>query len=421
MNEIKTNRTLLDELASVEFLTNAWTLLRKDKEESHGYSGVTIGKYSQNLDSNISRLNRDLLGGNFRFSPTRAAIIKKDNGKYRPLQIPEIWDRVVLKALSILLERELVSILSNNDEVSFAYQQGKGVREAVLKMKALSIEEGKEVILKVDIINFFEEVQKDELLNSIVFPNLKDNSISKLIEEAMSQKLKGLNRFKKEQKLLFKNAGKGIPQGNPLSPLLSNVYLSDFDQFLQNKGYSAIRYADDFIVLFQSIEEAAEGYELIRAYLIDNCGLRIHPLSDNNNKTEIVLPKESDFSFLSVKFDGNEIYPGKSSLGYLKSKIAKTIRLGELNEDLYKELHLHLDRWIALYSYMNIERYFKTIDDYVLVHLKKKFGSKKFKVTKCWKLARNRRHKQMNNGKNSWWKGKKINKLLPKIFQNQKN
>nr|WP_321358851.1 reverse transcriptase domain-containing protein [uncultured Draconibacterium sp.] len=111
--------------------------------------------------------------------------MKKDNGKYRPLQIPEIRDRLVLKAISILLEEQLSNVLSESDDVSFAYQKGKGVREAVLKMK-MSYSHG-DVILKADIINVFEEVKKDKLLNELIYPNLTDSSINELIEKAMSQ------------------------------------------------------------------------------------------------------------------------------------------------------------------------------------------------------------------------------------------
>lgn len=162
-----------------------------------------------------------------------------------------------------LLE-QLATVLVGSADVSFAYQKGKGVREATLKMKS-SYKKG-HVILKADIINFFEEVQKDKLLNELIYPNLKDDSINELIKKAITPKVGGLNRLGKELRKLFKKVGGGIPQGNPLSPLLSNLYLTQFDLFVKDSGYSMIRYADDFIVIIKSKEEAKEFYKLVFDY-----------------------------------------------------------------------------------------------------------------------------------------------------------
>ncbi len=375
--EIK--NTLLDQLTSVDNLNEAWNLLKKENEDSHGLSGLTIGDFKQNLDSNIKNISTELKNGTFQFSRTRAATIRKDNGKYRPLQIPEIRDRLVLKALSILLEEQLRNILCESNDVSFAYQKGKGAREAVLKMK-MSYSPG-DVILKADIINFFEQVKKDKLLKELVYPNLKDSSINQLIEKSMSQKLGGLKRIKREQRDLFKNAGLGIPQGNPLSPLLSNIYLSTFDRHIKKNGSQLVRYADDFIVIFKSIDEAQRGYEVISTYLKEQYSLGIHPLEAKNGKTEIINPMTEEISFLSIKFDGSNIYPSKESLNYLKSTIRKFIKEGDLNKELFKEIYKAIKKWMSIYSYLDIDRYFSDLDTFLSSQLKKKFGDKHYKTT----------------------------------------
>ena len=416
---MKAENSLLTQLAETENLTNAWNLLNKDNEDSYGLSGQSIKDFDQNLASNIESISKELKANTFRFSPTRAAVIKKDNGKYRPLQIPEIRDRIVLKALSTLLEEQFSETLYKSDKISFAYQRGKGVREAVLQMKSL-YQKGGKVILKADIINFFEEVQKDKLLKEQIYPNLSDNSINQLIRASMSQRLGGLNRLKKEHKLLFKNAGYGIPQGNPLSPLLSNIYLSKFDLYLKKLDYSVIRYADDFIVVFKSEEEANKGYEEINKFLNEELSLKIHSLETKNGKTEIINPTEKELSFLSIKFDGNNIYPGKDTLGILKSRIKSVIKTGELNSLLYQEIYDVVEKWIALYSYTDIERYFDEIDLYLTVQLTKKFGNQQYKTIKCKKLTRKVRNKQYNKSTKSIWRNRDLAKILPKFFRIQK-
>ncbi len=374
---MKNSETLLDLLSSKEFLLDAWNQLKKEDENSHGLSGLTIEQLKKDLDNNLDNISKSLKNKTYRFSPTRAAIIKKDNGKYRPLQIPEIADRVVLKAISCLLGSELEILLQKSEDISFAYQKGKGVREAVLKMKS-SYKKG-DVILKADIINFFEEVKKEDLLNKQIFPNLKDDSINKLIKNSISQKLGGLRRIKREYRELFKNAKSGIPQGNPLSPLLSNIYLSDFDEYMKNRGYTIIRYADDFIVIFNSEKEAKEGYEKIRTYLTEKFNLNIHPLNSENDKTKIINPETNEISFLSVKFDGKNIYPSKGTIGILKNRIRKAIKNGKLNAQLFVDIYKEIKKWIAIYSYLDIDRYFKDIDNYLISQLNKTFGQKNIK------------------------------------------
>ncbi len=414
-----TETSLLTRLASLESLNNAWSQLNKENEDSYGWTGTTIKDFSQDLEANLNKISNDLNQKTFKFSPTRAAIIKKENGKYRPLQIPEIKDRVVLKAMAILLEEQLAGILSKSEGVSFAYQSGKGVRDAILKMKS-SYQSGEKVILKADIINFFEEVQKDKLLSDLIHPNLKDSSINKLIDESMSQKLKKTRGIDMKHKELFKNAGKGIPQGNPLSPLLSNVYLSRFDLQLKELGYSLVRYADDFIVIFRSEEDAIAGYEKIFTILRDEFSLLIHPLGDKNGKTTITNPSENEFSFLSIRFDGNNIYPGRETVGYLKHKVKQLIKEGSANSHLLKSIYRAIEKWIAIYSYLDIERYFDEIDDFLKAELKKKFEKKNYWIKKCRTLAHRTRTRQYDKGTKSFWRNPTLAKLLPQ-FMRRKN
>lgn len=413
---METKESLLIQLSKKENIRRAWELLKKENEDSYGLSGQTIKEFNQDLDSNIDSISNDLTNNTYKFSPTRAAIIKKDNGQYRPLQIPEIRDRVVLKAIALLLEENLKEILSQSDDVSFAYQKGKGVREATLKMKTSYLQGGK-VILKVDIINFFEEVQKDKLLKEFIYPNLQDNSINQLIEKSISQKLGGIDRIRKGQRHLFKNAGKGIPQGNPLSPLLSNIYLLKFDLYLKEADFQAIRYADDFVVIFNSEEDAIKGHKVIQKYLDEKLSLKIHSINSGNGKTEIVNPREKEFSFLSIKFDGDNIYPGRDTLRILKNRIKASIKSGELNSLLFDEIYETIKKWMAPYSYLDIERYFDEIDSYLLAKLTKKFGKRNYKTTKCKSLVQKVRTKQYDKSSNSFWRNADLFNILPRFIR----
>lgn len=408
---LEPEKSLLEQLSSKDNLYKAWELLKKDNEESYGLSGLTIGKFKEKLEPNIDDLSKKIKDGTFSFSKTRAAVIKKDNGTFRPLQIPEIGDRVVLKTMSILLEEQLAAILKESDGISFAYQRGKGVREAILQMKS-SYKTGN-IILKADIINFFEEVQVNKLLDEYIYPNLKDNSLNKLIKESVNQKVGGVNKSNKE---LFEKVGSGIPQGNPLSPLFSNIYLSDFDKYIKESGYSLIRYADDFVVIFKSEKEAIKGYEIISSYLEDKFSLQIHPLKVGNGKTEIFDPTKKEMSFLSVKFDGRSIYPSKEAVQTLKYLIVKTIKGGDLNSNLFDAIYQTINKWISIYSYLDIERYFNEIDTFLIKELTKKFGEAHYKPRGCRYLANKVRINQCRRSPKSFWRNFKLRRILPKII-----
>lgn len=387
--------TLIEIISSTNFLLDAWKKLRKTNRLSKGLSGITINSFEKDLENNISQICKDLKSGNYRFQPTRAVVIKKDNGKYRPLQIPEIRDRVVLKAISILLENELEEYLNSSKGISFAYQKGIGVKNAVLKMKELYVK-GETFILKSDIINFFETVDKEYLLKEKVFPYLKDNTITNLIQSALSQPLKGKKRLLKKHKELFKNVGKGIPQGNPLSPLLSNIYLREFDIYMCDNGFRLIRYADDFIVLCQNEEEAKKAHDVAASFLL-KLKLKVHPINEANNKSVILNPEFTDFSFLSIGFDGDKIFLSAKKVKSLKSKIREAIHIHNDIKEAIIEVEKIVKRWISLYEYTDIERHFKIIDSYINCHLKKRFDKNwTYQFTSCEKQLENIKRKNIS-------------------------
>lgn len=120
-----------------------------------------------------------------------------------------------------------------------------------------------------------------------------------------------------------------------------------------------------------------------------------------------------------MKFDGNNIYPSRETVGFLKSKIRDFIKKGELNSDLFDNIYGEIKKWIALYSYSDIERYFDYIDSTLITQLGKKFGKKSYMTTKCKKLAQNVRNKQYDKGPKSFWRSEELIKLLPKFFRSR--
>lgn len=358
--------TLLDTLATEKFLLEkAWKYINKDNLESFGISGESIAVFKANLETKIPSISKQLVTNQYSFSPTRAYAIPKDNGKFRPLQIPEIKDRVVLKGIAILLEEHLSDYLKQSEGYSFAYQKGLGVKDAVLKMVEY-YQQGYTTILEADIKDFFPSVDRPQMLKTL-FSLIPDNSLNTLIEQGISPKIEGLEKISaKHHKLFHTN---GIPQGNPLSPLFSNLYLKPFDEQMINAGFKLIRYADDFIVMCKDQNEAQQAWQLAVDVLEGQLKLKLHPLDTApDSKTRIVTLPKSVFSFLSVGFDGTNIYPSGKSVQRFTERINKLCNVNVETPDvlsLLTRVRNTLDGWISAYSFTDVERHADYVDNII--------------------------------------------------------
>lgn len=375
-NDLEISSTLFNEVSSAYSLFNSWKLLNKENQDSHGLSGETIAKFEENLTDKIESIRKKLGENKFKFSKTRAVLIPKDNGKYRPLQVPEIEDRVVLKSTAVVLENALSFLLKKGEGVSFAYQSGKGIKDVVHKIWEY-YQNGYVYILEADIVDFFGRVPKGDLLEKYIFPNLRDKTINNLVQSALSQEIGGLEKIDSDKIHYFKNIEKGIPQGSPLSPLLSNIYLSTFDETMKNEGLKLIRYADDFIVMCKTVSDAKEAYSIAKKKLEEDLKLELHPLGQGaNSKTKILDPTKDEFSFLSIQFDGKKFFPSRKAVENFKKSLFDKMNSSPNVLTLLNKISNSLDGWLSGYSFIDVDRYFSEIDNHV--NLSVYIGLKKY-------------------------------------------
>ena len=357
-------KTLLQKISSKKILFEAWGKLNKANKSSYGIDNVSIEDFSANLDDKIYSISKKLRASKYKFSQNRAVLIPKSNGKFRPLQVPTISDRLVLISIAIELEDQFFKTIDKSAGLSFAYQKELGVKNAIEKIKE-HYDGGNNVVLEADLINFFGEVSKDKLLRTQIFPNLPDDSLNDLITSALNQEIGGLDKIKQHEKKYFEGLNTGIPQGNPLSPLLSNIYLSPFDLYLKAKGHLLVRYADDFVIMCKSEAECKTAYK-DSLDILTKLDLKIHPLEDSD-KTKIVDLSKSTFNFLSITFDGKSFYPSIENVERLKSKI-RDICNGKIDYNvltLLKKVSNVFDGWVSAFYYTEVERYSKEVDYYI--------------------------------------------------------
>ena len=316
------------------------------------------------MEDKISSISKKLRASTYKFSQNRAVLTPKSNGKFRPLQVPTISDRLVLKSIAIELEDQFFKTIDKSTGLSFAYQKQLGVKNATEKIKE-HYGNGNNVVLEADLKNFFGEVNKEKLLSTQIFPKLPDNSLNELITSALNQEIGGLDKIKQHQKKEFEGLNTGIPQGNPLSPLLSNIYLSPFDLYLKAKGHLLVRYADDFVIMCKNEAECETAYK-DSLDILTKLDLKIHPLGESD-KTKIVDLSKNTFNFLSITFDGKSFYPSKENVERLKSKI-RDICNGKIDYNvltLLKKVFNVYDGWVSAFHFIEVERYSEEIDYYI--------------------------------------------------------
>lgn len=386
---------LLNKISSVESLRLAWAKLEKFNKESHGLTGETIAEFELNKEDKILSISKRLQEGTYQFSPYRAVLIPKSKGKFRPLQIPEVSDRVVIKAIAIELEEHFKELLEKSRGLSFAYQKGLGVKEAVEKINEYC-QNGYSYVLEADLINFFGTVDKDSLLNDVVFKRLSDTTINTLIQQALNQSIGNLDSFNVEQKKYFENIDKGIPQGNALSPLLSNIFLSPFDLRLKDKGFKLVRYADDFVIMCTSEKECEEAY-IECCTVLEELNLNIHKLEEGGKTRIVNFNKHDTMDFLSVTFDGNMFYPSFANVERLKNKIRDVCNGKDKYcvSTLLIKIKNKLDGWVSAFYYTDIQRYSSEIDAFINRQLYLSLAKMdwKFTASSLGKLPHKFRHK----------------------------
>ena len=277
-----------------------------------GVDGQSIERFDARSGDYLAELSESLKAGQYRPLAIRRVEIPKGDGSMRPLGIPAVKDRIVQTAVKLVIEPVFEVMFHPS---SYGFRPGRSCKDALREVAAL-IEEGHRYAVDADLKGYFDSIPHERLMER-VRARIGDGRVLDLIEGWLKQDIMdGLEQWTPTE---------GTPQGGVISPLLANVYLHPLDEFMASHGYKMVRYADDFVVLCQSREEAEAALALIRVWVAEN-GLSLHP-----DKTHIgnCWKKGEGFSFLGYSFEGKRRHVRKKSLDRLKDKIrAKTKRTG---------------------------------------------------------------------------------------------
>ena len=322
-----------------------------------GAAGVdhqTVEMFERHRDENLERLSQSLKDGSYRPQAVRRVWIPKPGSvEKRPLGIPTVRDRVVQAALRHVLEPIFERDFA---EQSYGFRPNRGCKDALGRVDQL-LKAGYIWVVDADLKSYFDTIPHDQLLER-VGEKVSDGRVLELLKAYLTQKVM-------ETAKSWVPEG-GTPQGAVISPLLSNLYLHPLDQQMAQQGREMVRYADDFIMLCRSQEEAGTALEQVRQWT-EQAGLELHPV-----KTRIVdATQRGGFDFLGYHFERGMKWPREKSLGKFKDTIRpKTRRTqGQSLRVIITDVNRTLRGWFAYFKQSHRST-FRPLDAWVRMRLR---------------------------------------------------
>ena len=268
--------SLIKEIMSYQNILEA-TKRVKSTKGAPGVDKMSVDEIESYIKEHYEEIKEQVLTKKYKPQSVRRVYIPKANGKRRPLGIPTVVDRVIQQAISQVLSPIYENYFS---DYSYGFRPNRDCHKAMNKVLEY-INEGYTYIIDVDIEKYFDTVNHDKLI-SILRERMNDSTTLHLIRSFLKAGVME-NGF-------VSPSIEGVPQGGPLSPLLSNIYLDKLDKELEYRGLRFVRYADDFNIFVKSKDSAKRVKESISSWLERKLFLRV-----NIEKTKIVRPKDSEF------------------------------------------------------------------------------------------------------------------------------
>jgi len=252
-------------------------------------------------------------------------------------------------------EHERDEIRSFHDR-SFGFRRGRGCHDA-LRVVEEKLEAGYVYVVDADLKGYFDTIPKDRLLE-MVQENISDRRVLSLIKSYLDQCIM--------EELRTWTPETGVPQGAVLSPVLANLYLNPLDHLIAEAGCEMVRYADDFVILCRSLEEAQLALSMVRTW-VESAGLTLHP-----DKTHIVDSRETSFSFLGYSYRGKYIFPRKKSYAKIVSRIRELTprKSGQSIECTIVQINQVTRGWFGYFRHCHW-RIFKDLDGMIRRRLRR--------------------------------------------------
>jgi RNA-directed DNA polymerase len=344
---------------------------------SHGVDGMSVKSLRAHILQNWQQLRQTIEEGTYEPSPVRRVEIPKPNGGgVRLLGIPTVTDRFIQQAIAQVLNPVFDPLFS---ECSYGFRPQRRGHDAVRKAKQY-MREGYRWVIDLDLEKFFDQVNHDRLMAKLA-EKVKDKMILKLIRKYLQSGVM-ING-------VVMDTTQGAPQGGPLSPLLSNIVLDEFDKELERRGHKFVRYADDCNIYVKTRKAGERVKKSITTFTETKLKLKV-----NQAKSAVDRPwkrKFLGFSFTMNKDPKVRIAP--QSMKKLKTKIRElTSRRKSISmEQRIRELNQYLIGWGSYFSLADTPSVFHGLDEWIRRRLRmclwKQWKKPKTKVKRLTSLG----------------------------------
>ena len=371
-------------------------LLRVEKNKgSSGVDNMTVGELRSYLKEQWPRIKGELLNDKYKPHLVLRVEIPKPNGGVRQLGIPTVVDRLIQQ----LLHQVLSPIFDVGfSEASYGFRQGRKAHSAV-KQAQKYVAEGKRWVVDIDLEKFFDRVNHDMLMARVA-RKIKDKRILRLIRRYLQAGIMDEG--------LIKASLEGTPQGGPLSPLLSNIFLDDLDKELERRGHKFCRYADDCNIYVGSKKAGESVMNSITRFLEKRLKLKV-----NRNKSAVDRPWKR--KFLGYSMTSNKqprLKAAAEAVRRLKGKLKVIFRKGRgrnIARLIKEDLNPVLRGWVNYFCLSEVKRIFEEIDAWIRRKLRcvlwRQWKRPWTRMTNLINRGLNKERARLSafNGRGSWW------------------
>ena len=322
----------------------------KQKGGTAGVDGMTVEEMLPYLREHREEIIRSVADGTYKPQPVRRVEIPKPDGGVRYLGVPTVIDRMLQQAVVQVLQPIFEKTFS---ESSYGFRPGRSAHQAISKAKSY-YDEGYTQVVDIDMAKYFDTVNHDILLE-LVGREIADIEVIRLIRRFLKSGVMAEG--------LVSPTEEGTPQGGNLSPLLSNIYLTEFDRMLTSRGHKFVRYADDCNIYVKSKRAAQRVMENCTEYLEGKLKLKV-----NREKSSVGSPlklKFLGFSLYKVK-QKTGIRPHQKSIKRFKEKIRKLTsrKQGRAVGAILAKLKQCTVGWLAYYSIADMKSKMRELSEW---------------------------------------------------------
>ena len=341
---------LLELILRKDNLNKAYKQVKRNKGKGE-IDGMQVDELLPFLRENQRSLIQKIREGKYKPNPVRRVEIPKETkGEYRQLGIPTVVDRVIQQAIA----QELTPIYEEQfSENSFGFRPGRGAHDA-LRQCQKNVDEGYVYVIDMDLEKFFDTVSQSKLIE-VLSRTIKDGRVISLIHKYLNAGVIADG--------IFERTEVGMPQGGPLSPLLSNVMLNELDKELERRRHRFVRYADDCMILCKSKKSAERTLRNILPFIEGKLFLKV-----NRKKTEVAhISKVKYLGYTFYRYKGKcRLRVHAKSVVKMKNKIRELTdrNKGISNKKREKEYQEYVRGWVQYYRLADMKGLLKRTDEW---------------------------------------------------------